>query len=379
MTHVCGLCGFLLVLHGEQAALQHAQCGRTILDLALLILHAHHDAGRNVGHTNGGICGVHGLATRAGAHEDVDFQILLIDFNLIIVFVSFREHNDTGRGSLDATLRFGDGNTLHAMHATLILEGRPYAIFRRRSTLGANGKLHVFDATQLGGVFALHGDRPATLFRISHVHAQQIARKKRRFLAASARLDFHDRVTRIIGIARNQRGTQLLLRRWKLALQTFRLFREIRIFGSHFLGCLQIVFHLLVCGVCGNDDAQLSVTTSQLTHLIRIRRDFRLGHLLFDIVIFLKCGNCRGELLVCQCTPFLSAYKSALQRERFAELHSIYPSYKVPWKRCRSAVFRRHSTHLTNIPIACTQRMRIRCIMKNASPQSDWRFSLPKQ
>ena len=100
--------------------------------------------------------------------------------------------------------------------------------------------------------------------------------------------------------------------------------------------------------------AQLSVTTSQLTHLIRIRRDFRLGHLLFDIVIFLKCGNCRGELLVCQCTPFLSAYKSALQRERFAELHSTYPSYKVPWKRCRSAVFRRHSTHLTNIPIACT-------------------------
>ena len=342
------------MLHGEQAALQHAQCGRTILDLALLILHAHHDAGRNVGHTNGGICGVHGLASRAGAHEDVDFQILLIDFNLIIVFVGFREHDDAGRGSLDATLRFGDGNTLHTMHATLILEGRPYTVFRRRSALGANGKLHVFDATQLGGVFALQSDGPTALFRISHVHAQQIAREQRRFLTAGARLDFHDRVTRIIGIARNQRGTQLLLRRWKLALQTFRLFREIRIFGSHFLGCLQIVFHLLVCVVCGNDNAQLGVTTSQLTHLIRIRRDFRLGHLLFDIVIFLKCGNCRGELLVCQCTPFLSAYKSALQRERFAELHLTYPSYKVPWKRCRSAVFRRYPTHLTNIPIACT-------------------------
>ena len=109
---------------------------------------------------------------------------------------------------------------------------------------------------------------------------------------------------RIIGIARNQRGAQFLLNCRKLALQTFRFFREIRIFGSHFLGCLQIVFHLLVCGVCGNDDAQLGVTTSQLTHLIRIRRDFRLGHLLFDIMIFLKCGNCRGELLVCQCTPF---------------------------------------------------------------------------
>ena len=37
-----------------------------------------------------------------------------------------------------------------------VLLARPYAIFRRRSTLSANGKLHVFDATQLGGVFALH-------------------------------------------------------------------------------------------------------------------------------------------------------------------------------------------------------------------------------
>ena len=47
------------------------------------------------------------------------------------------------------------------------------------------------------------------------------------------------------------------------------------------------------------------MATTQLAHLVGIRCDFRLGHLLFDIAVFLKCGNCRGELLVCQCTPFL--------------------------------------------------------------------------
>ena len=104
VTHVCGLCGFLLVLHGEQAALQHAQCGRTILDLALLILHAHHDASRNVGHTNCGICGIHGLAARARAHEDVDFQIFLIDFDLIVIFIGFREYNDARCGRLNTAL-----------------------------------------------------------------------------------------------------------------------------------------------------------------------------------------------------------------------------------------------------------------------------------
>jgi hypothetical protein len=36
------------------------------------------------------ICGVHGLAARARAHEDVDFQIFLIDFDLIVIFIGFR-------------------------------------------------------------------------------------------------------------------------------------------------------------------------------------------------------------------------------------------------------------------------------------------------
>ncbi len=307
MTHVGGFGGLLLVLHGKQTALQHAQRGRAVLDLALLVLHVHRDAGRDVGHAHRGIRGVHGLASRAGAHEDVDLQVLRIDFDLIVVVIGLGEHDHTGGGRLDASLRFGDGDALHAVHTALVLERRPHTVLRRRSALGTNRQLHILDTAQFGGVLALQRHRPAALFRIPHVHAQQIAGEQRGLLAAGAGLDLHDRVARVVGIARNQRGAQLLLDGGKLTFQTLGLLGEIRILGRHFLGGFQIVLHLLVGGVGGDDGAEFGVATTQLAHFVRIRRDLGLGHLLFDITVFLKRGHRRGELFVCQCTPFLSA------------------------------------------------------------------------
>lgn len=192
MAHIGGLGGLLLVFHGQQAALQNAQCRRAVLDLALLVLHVHGDAGGDVRHADRGIRGVHGLSAGAGAHEDVDFEVFRIDFDFIVVLVGFREDDRAGGGSLDTSLRFGDGDALHAVHAAFVLEGSPHAVLRRRSAFGADGQLHVLDATQLGGVLALHGDRPAALFRVSHVHTQQVAGKQRRFLTTGAGLDLHD-------------------------------------------------------------------------------------------------------------------------------------------------------------------------------------------
>ena len=104
MAHIGGLGGLLLVFHGQQAALQNAQCRRAVLDLALLVLHVHGDAGGDVRHADRGIRGVHGLSAGAGAHEDVDFQIFLIDFDLIVIFIGFREYNDARCGRLNTAL-----------------------------------------------------------------------------------------------------------------------------------------------------------------------------------------------------------------------------------------------------------------------------------
>ena len=330
MAHIGGLGGLLLVFHGQQAALQNAQCRRAVLDLALLVLHVHGDAGGDVRHADRGIRGVHGLSAGAGAHEDVDFEVFRIDFDFIVVLVGFREDDHAGGGSLDTSLRFGDGDALHAVHAAFVLEGSPHAVLRRRSAFGADGQLHVLDATELGGVLALHGDRPAALFRVSHVHTQQVAGEQRRFLATGAGLDLHDRVTRVIGVTRNQRGAQLLFGCGQLAFQPLGLFGEIGIFGRHLAGRLQIVLHLLVCGVGGDDGTQFGVAPTQLAHLVGIGCDLRLGHLLFDIVVFLKRGDGRGELFVCQCTPFLRICASA--ESLVAEPYSTCPSYKVARK-----------------------------------------------
>ena len=186
------------------------------------------------------------------------------------------------------------------------------------------------NTTELGGVLALHGDRPAALFRVSHVHTQQVAGEQRRFLATGAGLDLHDRVTRVIGVTRNQRGAQLLFGCGQLAFQPLGLFGEIGIFGRHLAGRLQIVLHLLVCGVGGDDGTQFGVAPTQLAHLVGIGCDLRLGHLLFDIVVFLKRGDGRGELFVCQCTPFLRICASA--ESLVAEPYSTCPSYKVARK-----------------------------------------------
>ena len=279
-------------------------------------------------HADRGIRGVHGLAARAGAHEDVDFEILRIDFNLIVVLVGLREHDDARRGGLDASLRFGDGDALHAVHATLVLERRPHAVFGGGGSFGADRQLHVLDAAKLGGVLGLHGDGPSALFGVSGVHAQQIAGEQRGLLAAGAGLDLHDRVARVVGITWNQRGAQLLLGRRQLAFQTLGLLGEIGVLGSHLASRFQIVLHLLVGGVRGDDGLQFRMTATKLAHLVRIGRDIRLGHPLFDIVVFLKRGDRRGELFVCQCKPFLRFYASA----EHSSLNLTQPVHHIRWR-----------------------------------------------
>src|SRR3712207_8512192 len=56
---------------------------RAVLDLALLVLAGHHDAGGQVGDPDGGVGGVHALPARARRAEDVDPHLVLGDLDVV--------------------------------------------------------------------------------------------------------------------------------------------------------------------------------------------------------------------------------------------------------------------------------------------------------
>jgi hypothetical protein len=67
----------LLVLGGlEQTGAQHDQRLGAVLDLALLVLHGHDDAGRQVGDAHGRVGRVHALPAGTGGTVDVDLEVV---------------------------------------------------------------------------------------------------------------------------------------------------------------------------------------------------------------------------------------------------------------------------------------------------------------
>src|SRR5262249_22820784 len=75
--------------HLVEPRAEHFHGLRAVLDLRLLVLLRHHQAGREVGEADGGIGGVDALAARPARAEGLDAQILLVDLD--VHFLRFRE------------------------------------------------------------------------------------------------------------------------------------------------------------------------------------------------------------------------------------------------------------------------------------------------
>ena len=52
---------------------------------------------------------------------------------------------------------------------------------------------------------------PLLRLRVARIHAEQLAREQRRFIAAGARANFHDHVLLVVGVLRQQQEFQLQL------------------------------------------------------------------------------------------------------------------------------------------------------------------------
>src|SRR5688572_27199956 len=75
----------LLLLEVEQAALEHLEGARLVLDLAALVLALDDHAGGQVGDLHGAVGGVHGLPAGAAGGRDVETQVFVVDGDFDVV------------------------------------------------------------------------------------------------------------------------------------------------------------------------------------------------------------------------------------------------------------------------------------------------------
>src|ERR1700743_2701343 len=104
-----------LTLGVVDARAQDVHRGCAVLVLRPAVLHHHDNAGWNMGDADRRFGLVNVLTAGALRAHGLDPQILVLDVDVDIL--DLRQHgNRRGRG-VDAALRFGIGNALHAMHA----------------------------------------------------------------------------------------------------------------------------------------------------------------------------------------------------------------------------------------------------------------------
>src|SRR5579875_3778439 len=119
-----GLAEFFLaarLLHVPAARLEHRERFLLVLQLRSLILAGYNQATWQVRDTYRRVCCIHALA--AVTCRAVHFHTNIAVFNVNVdIVIGLWQHNDFRRGSMDTPVCLSDGNTLHAMRASLIFE-----------------------------------------------------------------------------------------------------------------------------------------------------------------------------------------------------------------------------------------------------------------
>lgn len=230
--------------------------------LKTFVLTLHHDAGGQVGNTDRRVGGVNVLPARAGGAEGIDAQIRRVDIRHFRLR-QLRHHRHRTGGGVDTPLRLGGRHALHAMAAGFKFEPAVDAV---AADLGD----HLFKAAVFTFVGAEDLHLPAARFRVTGVHAEQIAGKQRRFVAAGPGAYFHEGVTLVIRIFRQEQDLQLLLQLFAFIFgvpQLFlRHFAHFRIVEHHLCG-FNILLHLTPVGIAARHIAQLSILRDSARNL----------------------------------------------------------------------------------------------------------------
>ena len=154
--------------------------------LRTAILTLHHQASWEVGDADGRVGFVDVLTARARGAEGVDADVGSVDGD-VFQLIGFRHHrHGTGR-CVHTALAFGGRHALHAVGARFKFQLAVHACAH-------DAHNRFFVAAQIGFAFRHHFGFPTLALGIAHIHAQQIACKQSRFVAARARAHFDEYV-----------------------------------------------------------------------------------------------------------------------------------------------------------------------------------------
>ena len=202
------------VFRVEDARAQQRHRLGAVLVLRALRLHRDDDAGRQMGDPDRRFRLVDVLPAGAARAHRIDLEVRLGDFE--VDFLRLRHHGDGGGGRVDASLRLGRRNALHAMNAAFIFEPGEGAA---PDDLGDD----LLVAARRALAHRKHLDLPALAFRIFQVHAEKVAREQRGFVAARSRANFENDIALVGGVLRQQRNADRLRHRLGVGLGLARV------------------------------------------------------------------------------------------------------------------------------------------------------------
>src|SRR3989338_3001921 len=109
--------------------------------LRAFVLTTYHNPGRNMRNTDRGLRLVYVLPAGSGGAENIDFQILGIDFDL--GFINFRQYGNRDCRCVNASARLGLGHALYAVNPAFIFE-------QGITTLSGDAENHLFKSPFTG-------------------------------------------------------------------------------------------------------------------------------------------------------------------------------------------------------------------------------------
>ncbi len=171
------------------------------------------------------------------------------------------------------------------MHAAFVLHARKHAL----AFDDGDHFLQAADA-RLGG--RQHFHLPALRFGIALVHAEDLGREQRGFVAAGAGADFQDDVLLVVGILGQQQDLQLFLDLRDALLQLAQFLLGI---GEHFgiglvrgqrFALLDAARQVFVLAILLDHGLQFAVRLGSLLIALRVGDDLRRGQRLVQLFVF---------------------------------------------------------------------------------------------
>src|SRR5579871_164638 len=265
----------LLEFDFVETGAQHALRLGTILDLRLLILAGDHQPSGKVSDANRRVGGVYRLPAWTRGTERIDANVLGLELDFDVVRYGQHRHRDGG--SVHASLLFGDRHPLHAMHAAFVAQ---LAV----NLVAAHQGDDFLQAAHRGLAAGRDFDLPVLRLRIARVHAENLVREQRGFVAAGTGTDFEHNVLLVERIARQHEDLQFFLNLGELRLQVCDLFLShfaklgILIL-QHRAGLREAAVYLLPLAKTGYDFGQLAVSLGDFAVLVGVRNYGGIGHL----------------------------------------------------------------------------------------------------